>query len=463
MRLAWFSPWPPERSGVAGRSAEVVPRLAERGHGIDVFVDERRVPVGRAYSAEPPEPGVVRVQSAHEFVWRQRRGSYDLTVYQLGNSQVHDFTWPYLFKWPGLVVLHDARVHHARGKTLLSRRRQDAYRTEFAWNHPDVSADAAELAVKGFAGVYYYQWPMVRAVVQTARLVATHSRAAVAELADAWSDRPAEYVALGEGRANQDLAHDRRRVRAAHGLPNSAVVFGVFGALTAERRIPQILHAFAATRASLPDVRLLLAGAPDPAVDLDGLAGTLGIADAITRLGPADDAAFDAAIAAVDVSLNLRWPTALEISGPWLRALAAGLPTVIVDLAHLAHVPALDPRTWRPHTPGSSAGDAPDPVAVAIDILDEDHSLRKAMLQLASDAALRERLGAAGRRFWDANHTVDRMVEDYERVMTRAASLPAPTITVPSHLRPDPLAHASATANEILGGLAAWDGLNLGD
>jgi glycosyltransferase involved in cell wall biosynthesis len=450
MRLAWFSPWPPDRSGVAGRSAEVVPLLAERGHGIDVFVDERRVPVERGHASAPPEPGAVRVQSAHEFIWRERRGSYDLTVYQLGNSELHDFTWPYLFRWPGLVVLHDARLHHARGKSLLARKRHAEYRVEFTWNQPGVSADAAELAIRGFAGVYYYQWPMVRSVVDSARLVACHAPAAAAELAGAYPDRSFDHIALGEGRAMPapEIERDRRRIRTLYGLPESAIVFGVFGGLTAERRMSQILAAFAATRQNIPNVRLLLAGQPDPAVALDDQIQSLGIGDVTCRLDSVDDARFDAAIAAVDVSLNLRWPTALEMSGPWLRALAAGRPTVIVDLAHLAGVPALDPRTWRPHTPGPPSGDAPDPVAVAIDILDEDHSLRKAMAQLATDTALRRTLGAAARRYWEAHHTVDRMVGDYERVMARAASLPrsAAPVSLPAHLRPDPLAHARTIA-----------------
>jgi hypothetical protein len=51
-------------------------------------------------------------------------------------------------------------------------------------------------------------------------------------------------------------------------------------------------------------------------------------------------------LAACDVTLNLRWPTARETSGPWLRALAAGRATVITDLVHLDDVPSLDPRTW---------------------------------------------------------------------------------------------------------------------
>ena len=97
------------------------------------------------------------------------RGQYDLVVYQVGNSQLHEYLWPYMWQVPGLAVLHDARLHHARGRALLSRRRAGAYRNEFAWNEPAVSADAAELAVAGFSGAYYYQWPMIRAVVANGR------------------------------------------------------------------------------------------------------------------------------------------------------------------------------------------------------------------------------------------------------------------------------------------------------
>src|SRR5262245_8180645 len=174
MRVAWFTPWPPQRSGIAGRSAEIVPLLCDAGHGIDVFVDEAAVPVARVPDATPPASGRLRVQGAHDFVWRATQRQYDVVVYQLGNSKLHEFIWPYLFRWPGLTVLHDARLHHARGRALLRRRRADEYRTEFAWNHPGVSADLAELAVSGFEGPYYYEWAMTRSVVASSRLVATH-------------------------------------------------------------------------------------------------------------------------------------------------------------------------------------------------------------------------------------------------------------------------------------------------
>ena len=462
LRLAWFTPWPPDHSGIAGRSAELVPRLAALGHGIDVYVDERRVPVARAADDAPP-PGAVRVQGAHDFVWRAARHQYDLSVYQLGNSRLHEFIWPYLFRWPGLAVLHDGRLHHARGRALLRRHRENDYRAEFAWNHPQVPADAAELAIAGFDGPYYYQWPMTRSVVESSRLVAAHSMGAVREISAAWPHRPVEYIALGEGRATPVSDDERIATRRSLGLDDDAVLFGVFGRLSAEKRLPQILHAFASTHGRHPHPRLLLAGTPDHAVDVRAIAGALGIQDAVVIAGDLSDDHFDRLIAAVDVSLNLRWPTALETSGPWLRALAAGRPTVIIDLARFSNPVTLDPRTWQPHAPAPAASTSAPPIAVAIDVLDEDHSLRLAMHRLAADADLRTQLGRAGRAYWEAEHTIDRMVADYERVLAHAAATSAPRTEPPTHFTPDPAAHATRLAGTIDPGLATGLHVQSGD
>ena len=99
MRIAWFSPLPPDRTGIADYSAAVLPLLDAAGLAIDRF-EER---------------------NAHDFVWRHRHAAYDLIVYQLGNAPWHDFMWGYLFRYPGLVVLHDARLHHARASCRTTR------------------------------------------------------------------------------------------------------------------------------------------------------------------------------------------------------------------------------------------------------------------------------------------------------------------------------------------------------
>jgi glycosyltransferase involved in cell wall biosynthesis len=422
MRLAWFSPFAPVRSGIAACSADLVGALSSE-HQIECFVDE---PLAGSVLAGWP------LRSAHEFVWRQRLSPYDLVVYQIGNSSHHDYQWPYVFRYPGLAVLHDAHLHHARAAVLLRARRVRDYRAEFAANHPDVNPDLAEVAVAGFDTHLHYLCPMTRLVALASRLTAVHTPALAGQLREAAPGARIEAIRLGHGVpvSAERAAGARAAIRSRHGIPQEAVLFGAFGALTPEKRIPQILDAFAALLPYAPTARLLLAGAPAAHYDVRADVALRGLEPHVTLTGYIeDDDELTETLAAADVALTLRWPTAREVSGPWLRALAAGVPTVTIDLAHTWHVPALDPRTWQPNLPGGAA-----PVTVAVDILDEDHSLRLAMRRLAADAALRESLGRDGRGYWEREHSVARMVEDYRRVLPLAAAAPAPGAVLPPHL-----------------------------
>jgi len=421
---------PPVRSGIAANSAELVAALADR-YLIDVFVDT-------------PAPGT---RSAHDFLWLHGRRPYDLTVYQVGNSSHHNFLWPYLFRFPGLVVLHDVHLHHARAALLLTEGRTEQYRAEFSANHPDANADLAELAVAGFDSYLYYMWPMTRLVVETARMVGVHSRGMADQLSAEVPDAQVEIIRLTQG-TPVTLSHEanaRERVRTRHALAPDVLLFGVFGGLTPEKRIPAILDAFAATRPTAPTAHLLLAGAPSPQYDAAADVQRRGLAAHVTITGYLDsDDELTETIAACDAVVNLRWPTAREMSGPWLRALAAGKPTITIDLAHLWDVPSLDPRTWMPndsgrHHPSSglSGTRAPGPAAavtIAIDILDEAHSLRLAMRRLATDGALRASLGSAARLYWQQEHSLEHSLADYHRVIARALDRATPRPALPPHL-----------------------------
>ncbi len=440
MRLAWFSPMPPVRSGIASCSAELVSALAAE-HAIDLYVDAGWDRASAGASDARAQLDHPRVSSAHDFVWRHRREPYDLTVFQVGNSSHHDYQWPYLFRYPGLVVLHDVHLHHARAAALLRTGRAADYRAEFAASHPDAPLDAAELAVAGFDSHLYYSWPMTRLVVRASRLAAVHTPRMAEVLTEQVPGAAVETIRLGHGTlldAGQAAA-SRARVRADRGLPRDAIVFGVFGGLTPDKRIPQVLDALAHVLAYVPSAHLLLAGAPAGHYDVAADVRARGLDAHVTMTGYLDtDEALTAHLAACDVSLNLRWPSAREMSGPWLRALAAGCPTVIIDLAHLTDVPSLDPRTWRENfVAPSPERRQPSAVTIAIDIVDEDHSLRLAMRRLATDAELRARLSSAGRHFWVREHSPAAMLEDYRRVLARAASAPAPRIDLPPHLRDD--------------------------
>src|SRR3954462_7803437 len=174
MRVAWFSPLPPVGSGIAAYSAELLPLLRE------TFVID-----------EYPEP------HAHDFVWRHRRAPYDLVVYQLGNATCHDYMWAYLARYSGLVVLHDARLHHARARQLLQSDRADDYRREFRYDHPSANPDFAEYAALGLGGSIYYFWPILRVVMRTARPVAVHSPCVAADLREEYPGVAIDTIRMG--------------------------------------------------------------------------------------------------------------------------------------------------------------------------------------------------------------------------------------------------------------------------
>ena len=419
MRVAWFSPLPPIQSGIASDNAELLARL-DAAFTIDRYVEGAgRTPAGH------------RTFDAHDFVWKQQREPYDLVTYQLGNASYHDYIWAYLGRYPGLVVLHDPRLHHARARQLLRRGRFDDYREEFWYDHPGAPRDVVEYTVQGMGGPIAYFWSMVRVAVRTARLVAVHNERVAADLREEFPGAPIAAIRLGKSPLDAGAAA-RARTRARLDVPDGSVLFAAFGKLTAEKRVDAILRAFAALVAEGADVHLLLAGDATDCPTLTRDLSSLGIEGRVRAVGYVPDDTIGGYLAAADVCLCLRWPTARETSGSWLQCLAAGRPTVISDLAHLVDTPTIDPRTWR-------ANDAsPEPIAIAVDVLDEDRSLLLAMRRLAQDRQLTAELGRSGQAYWSAEHTLEAMAADYTRLLADAVTRPAPAVAdLPAHLTRD--------------------------
>jgi len=432
MRVAWFSPLPPDTSGIAAYSADVLEILDNPNHGysIDRFVDR---PMGSAGPGS--EPAHRSIFNAHDFVWKQQRAPYDLIVYQLGNARWHDYMWAYMLAYPGLVVLHDIRVHHARARSLLKQGRPDDYRREFRYDHPDAPPGVEEYAVEGLSGSIYYFWSMLPAVLRTARLVVVHNARVAADLREETPGLRVDTIRMGvpASLTREALTSDSREaVRRGLHIGDAATVFVAFGHVTLEKRIEPILQALAALVATGADAHLVLVGQATGLPSLPALIDRQGLARRVHVTGYVEDERVAAYLAAADACLCLRWPTAGETSASWLRGLAAARPTVVTRLAHLADVPTLDATTWRP----SHASQAP--VAISVDLLDEEAGLFRAMSALVSDGELRSALSRAGHELWSREHSIELMAEDYGRVMRDAATLPAPRVEgLPSHFTAD--------------------------
>ena len=107
-RLAFVSPLPPEGSGIAVYSAELLPELA-RFYEIEAVVQQPEEVSDSWITANIP------VRDVRYF--EERISKYDRVVYHMGNSAFHVHMLGMLQRHPGVVVLHDfylsGLVHHA--------------------------------------------------------------------------------------------------------------------------------------------------------------------------------------------------------------------------------------------------------------------------------------------------------------------------------------------------------------
>ena len=96
-RLAYVSPLPPERTGIADYSAELLEELGRYYH-IEVVVNQTSV----------NDEWVLGNYAIRDAAWfDQNAWRFDRILYQFGNSPFHIYQIPLMREHPGTVVLHD--------------------------------------------------------------------------------------------------------------------------------------------------------------------------------------------------------------------------------------------------------------------------------------------------------------------------------------------------------------------
>jgi glycosyltransferase involved in cell wall biosynthesis len=422
-RLAFFSPVPPAATGVADYAIDVLSLLVPR-YAVDVFHDQAAPERDRL-------PAGAGVHHHSEFAARQAAQPYDLAVYQMGNGPAHDFVYEPLVRVPGLLVLHDLVLHHARGRMFLDAPearayardpgRADAraaaatvlgrYAAEVAYSYPSQGSRLVEAHLGTVGDLLPYGYPLLRLPVEASRAVAVHNefmaRAVVAEVPGSDVVRipmPMQPLPVA-GAAVEAL---RRR----YGVAADDFVVGTFGLVTREKRVDTIARAVARAALIHPGVRLLVVGPVADRGALEARLRALGLASRAIVTGRVPFAELAAHIELADAVAHLRYPTARETSAALLRVLAQGRATIMADLEHLA--------------------DVPRDAVLRADVADEEGEVTRAILKLAGSSSLRARLGRAARAFVERAHAPDLAAEAYASAIERAATRPPRSVRVPA-------------------------------
>lgn len=373
MRVAYFSPLPPERSGIADYSALLLPALRRR---LDVVAVKR--------NAKRPPRGV------------------EASLYHVGNDpEAHGWILAALERKAGVVVLHELVLHHLVAGLTLARGDVGGYLRALERDAGVVGRllghGVVDRTIQPLWETRPEEYPLTSFLLERAQGLVVHSR---------YVERGAR--AMGFAGPIWRIPHPAWPVPAElapAGLPpDRSPVIGFFGHLNQSKRIPQLLQAFARVRESHPQALLLLVGSVAARFELDARLERLGLVAGrdLLQLGYVDEPRLWALMAATDVCVNLRSPTMGETSGTAIRALSLGKPLVVSD------------RGWFSELPDSVAAKVP---------LDEweAETLAATLDLILRDGALREEMGAAARRLAEGEHDLERVAELYAAALEQAA------------------------------------------
>jgi hypothetical protein len=303
VRVGFFSPLPPARSGVADHSAELL----------------------RALERCPDVPlGAVMVNP------RPDSAEFDIPLYHLGNNPLHREIYKHALERPGVAVLHDAVLHHF----FLGPENEREYIAEFVYNYghwnEDLARELWRRRARSAADPEYFRYPMIKRVVERSQAVIVHNPRAAALVHEHVPDATVhEIPLLFSEPADLPAASEVIRWRARLGVPAHVLLVGVFGHLRESKRLLALMRAVHRARAS-SEIVLLVAGdfvSSDLARAAEPL---LGNDAAIIRLPYLDEREFWLCASAVDACINLRYPMAGETSAIAIRLMGVG-KTVLVS------------------------------------------------------------------------------------------------------------------------------------
>lgn len=416
-RLAFVSPLPPERSGIADYSAQILPELS-RHYDIDVVVAQETV-----------SDEWVRTHCAvRSPAWFEAHAdAYDRVLYHFGNSPFHIHMFALLEKIPGIVVLHDFYLSDVilHIENFCNQPHLFARSLQTSHGYDSVLELTAVADVRDMLQKYPANFDVL-ARAQSVIVHNDHARELAARFYPEYDCGSWTTVPLVRYPASTDTKAEARR---ALGFSDDDVVVCSFGFIHHTKLCDRLLDAWLQSDL-VHDERchLVFVGALPDGPYGEAMRGKIDASGASARIrttGFVSGDDYHRFLRAADVGVQLRGVSRGETSAAALDCLAYGLATIVNANGAMAELPA------------DCVVQLPDAFALS-DLVD-------ALTGLCTDAAKRQTLGARAAEHIAKNHNASLVAQAY-RAAIEAAARTAPRL----HSLPA-LAHTAkrmVTANE---------------
>ena len=396
MKLNWFSPLPPAKSGIADYSFGILPELSRRAE-VTLWTDRA------GWDPQLEQYATVRRYQPERIDWVELNRA-ELSFYNIGNNHLHHAAiWQVSRQSPGIVILHDARLHDFFESLYRGQWRDQAgYLAQIEKHYGEEGLRLATEFVTARHGDYDFmaqRFSLTGAVLENSLGALVHTKNAFDELRVS-NRHPVFYAPLPSAPILKSANTD--------GLPRPPYQLIIFGHIGRNRRLDAVLEALAQlSERNL--FRLDIYGEIDDPKMLRQRIHTLNLKDTVTVHGYTPLAELDEALSTSHLAINLRYPTMGEASASQLRIWEHALPSLVTRVGWYASL-------------------SPDAV-VHVHPDNEVADIRSHLETFLQDPARFARMGQHGRRLVETEHhpktyvdTIISLVENAREFKLRQAA-----------------------------------------
>lgn len=336
MRIAYFSPLNPMKSGISDYSEELLPYLAKYLE-IDLYIDDY-TPINNRIIE------MFDVFNINEYSKVAKERNYDVSLYHIGNNeQCHEKIYFYALENPGIVVMHDFAIHHMVAAMTFARGNHEQYVSEMTFCHGENGKKTAQEFILGKKQAPWeknsLQYPLNKRIIDSAKGLITHSYFTRNKIKRVNKEIPIKkiYHHTAEIDANSQLAS--KKAREYLGIPQDELMLASFGFANPAKRIDKIINAISRLHSEGYKFNYYIVGEVQ-GIDMSSLLKASSIpTDMVTITGHLPLDKFTLYMKAADICLNLRYPVQGETSGSLHRLFGMSKPILVSNVGSFKEYP----------------------------------------------------------------------------------------------------------------------------